>query len=716
MSVNLSPLGGAGWQFFDDNGVPLAGGKIFTYAAGTTTPAATYTSNSGGTAHSNPIILDAAGRVAEEIWLSVDQTYKFLLKDANDVLIGTYDNIYGIVGADIPGTVNVENFTGNGTQTTFILAAPPGGVNNTQVFINGVYQFKNTYSVSGTALTFTQAPPPAASSIEVLRFSTFSVGTLNADQVIYDPAGAGAVATTVQAKLRETVSVKDFGAVVNGVTNDTVAIQAALDSGASSVILGNGTSVVNGTLTIPAGVTLQGSSVVSEYFPGGPGSANIGSTLLKPSTGTNGPIVILQSSSGLSSCYLKHLKTGGATTGIIQVGLTGANSVYNTHITNVNLYGDLTADITGATTCYGIFYPDGQVTPNTYQRYFNRTSDFYISHCDVAIRLGANCNANNFTGFITRQCYQHILIDGIASNQQSVENTFTGFTCANIGTLPTTATTVFNLKNYALFNVFSGYATEANGAAFSIDSTSNYNIFNGNQNETTASFVPPGGIAGPSAGSLTSIYAAPQSIEQFSNMMLPGLATGAKYDLGLIGSKQSMIQKISLGDGLPTLDGAGTLVAGASSSRSIIQLNSTVFIKAAQPNFRGRLTLWVSGVGTATHMCSVDFGYIVSNTGTSAGLFEVYDVNLTPSASNFISGLYFISGATGATQMKIAMVGGNLSAAQAGSVVASLDLDVFAPIGYARDTYFQHTFTSTTVTANDVTNAVSMLTVAETPV
>jgi hypothetical protein len=96
MSVNLSPLAGAGWQFFTNNGVPLAGGKLETYLAGTTTPAATYTSSSGGTANTNPIVLDSAGRTASEVWLTQGTSYKFILKDASDVLIGTYDNISGI--------------------------------------------------------------------------------------------------------------------------------------------------------------------------------------------------------------------------------------------------------------------------------------------------------------------------------------------------------------------------------------------------------------------------------------------------------------------------------------------------------------------------------------------------------------------------------------------------------------------------------------------
>lgn len=96
MSVFLSPLGGAGWQFFSDDGAPLSGGRLTTYAAGTTTPAATYTSTSGGTANTNPIVMDAGGRFESEIWLTQGVAYKFVLSDSSGVVLGTYDDIQGI--------------------------------------------------------------------------------------------------------------------------------------------------------------------------------------------------------------------------------------------------------------------------------------------------------------------------------------------------------------------------------------------------------------------------------------------------------------------------------------------------------------------------------------------------------------------------------------------------------------------------------------------
>ena len=170
MTVNLSALAGAGQQFFDNNGVILSGGKLYSYAAGTTTPQATYTSASGSTAHTNPIILDSAGRVSTgEIWVTAGSNYKFALYTSANVLIATYDNITGI----------------NGT----------------------------------------------------------SIAT-NASLVAYDPAGAGAVATTVQAKLRQYVSVLDYGAVGNGVADDSTAISNAIATG-KSVYFPAGTYLCN---------------------------------------------------------------------------------------------------------------------------------------------------------------------------------------------------------------------------------------------------------------------------------------------------------------------------------------------------------------------------------------------------------------------------------------------------------------------------------------
>jgi len=97
MAVNLSPIGGVAAQFFDNSGNVLSGGKIFTYAAGTTTPQSTYTSAGGTTPLANPIILDAAGRVPTgEIWLTDGLQYKFIIKTSTDVQIGSYDNIIGI--------------------------------------------------------------------------------------------------------------------------------------------------------------------------------------------------------------------------------------------------------------------------------------------------------------------------------------------------------------------------------------------------------------------------------------------------------------------------------------------------------------------------------------------------------------------------------------------------------------------------------------------
>jgi len=100
----LSPL--AKTQFVDVAGEPLVGGKLYTYAAGTTTPQTTYTDSSGANANSNPIILDTRGEAS--IWLG-SNAYKFKLTDPNDSEIWTVDYI------SAPSTALSPVFAGNVT-------------------------------------------------------------------------------------------------------------------------------------------------------------------------------------------------------------------------------------------------------------------------------------------------------------------------------------------------------------------------------------------------------------------------------------------------------------------------------------------------------------------------------------------------------------------------------------------------------------------------
>jgi hypothetical protein len=85
-----------------------------------------------------------------------------VLETSAGVLIASYDN----VGSSFNATAIIANFTGNGSTVAFTLASAPSSENSTNVYINGVYQQKNTYSVAGAVLTFSEAPP-VTSTIEV---------------------------------------------------------------------------------------------------------------------------------------------------------------------------------------------------------------------------------------------------------------------------------------------------------------------------------------------------------------------------------------------------------------------------------------------------------------------------------------------------------------------------------------------------------------------
>lgn len=152
-------------------------------------------------------------------------------------------------GATGATSITRDDFTGDGVTTAFTLGAEPGALGEALIVtIDGLYQEAANYSVSGTTLTFTTAPP-LGSAIETMSFVVSAFGTTTANLVSYAPAGLGAVTRTVESKLRETVSVKDFGAVGDGVTDDTAAIQAALLA-SKTVYFPNGTYLISDVLTL----------------------------------------------------------------------------------------------------------------------------------------------------------------------------------------------------------------------------------------------------------------------------------------------------------------------------------------------------------------------------------------------------------------------------------------------------------------------------------
>lgn len=95
-SVLLSPVGN-GQQFFDNNGLPLAGGLIYQYQAGSSTLLTTYTTNNGIVANANPIVLDASGRPPNEIWMQAGYSYKFIIQTSAGATLQTLDNLYPIL-------------------------------------------------------------------------------------------------------------------------------------------------------------------------------------------------------------------------------------------------------------------------------------------------------------------------------------------------------------------------------------------------------------------------------------------------------------------------------------------------------------------------------------------------------------------------------------------------------------------------------------------
>lgn len=363
MTVNLSLIAGAGWQFLDDNGVPLTGGKLYIYAAGTTTPATTYTTSAGNVANANPIVLDAAGRVSAEIWITEGTSCKFVLKNSNDVQIWSHDNIQG--AGDFSAAI-----------------------------ANVYTELANTSDVAqGDALIgFKQSTEAGVIS--------------------------GAVARTVHQKFQSYVDVKDFGAAGDGIQDDTVFIQNALNSVSSTnggrILIPDGVYKVTDVLLMQSNTVIEfvGSFKVTAMPTGGyeavlatdppNGASNI--TILNPQIDLNN---IVPASAILIRDTSQNIRIEG---GHLR---NGANSTSFTGGRGINIEGgDTPTDVTVSGTTIDNCWEGVSLSGGTGQSTSNiSVSNLTINNCQSAIGLSGNAAGYPHTGAAMQGVFNNISIN-----------------------------------------------------------------------------------------------------------------------------------------------------------------------------------------------------------------------------------------------------------------------------------------------------------------
>lgn len=538
------------------------------------------------------------------------------------------------------------------------------------------------------------SPVSPADVVPVVQGGVTKKASLN--ELGFVAAGSG-VTRTIQSKLRDVVSALDYGADNTGVADSTNAIQLALNEN-NIVFLPAGRYRINGTLNVPLGGVMHGETNTGDYFPGHPGKD--GTLLFKDSASSAGPIVRLKECSGIHHLQFDHQKINGGTDGII--GMDPVATTTYASMDNIYIMGHRTTDTTGATSCIGIKF-DGSATTARVQ-FANRVSNYHITNCDIGVFLGGLANVNVFTNGITRECHVHYELKGNATHG-CIENVFSGLTCYTIVTMSPLAI-CFKLTQYAAYNVFVGYTTEAYGYEFSegVTGISN-NLFLGQSNEN-ASWTSQANLR----------YMQPENVSNFAKYFLASKTTN---DRNVVGTGATYFEQFFIDGTMPEANNnAGTFQASDPDSKVIFRFNST-FTFLNFKSFGARLKVYVYGnSGSGMHVADVTFKYLVADSATPpyAAKLCVDQVFNNPSGGQ-ITGLYFITGKTGGVPMGIGLVCGNFGAFQVVNIRCVLEYEVF---DFATDSDFFTNYvglsskTTAAATANDVTDSISLLTVAQT--
>ena len=231
-------------QFFDASGSPLVGGKVFTYAAGTTTPLETYTDETGTTPNTNPVILDSRGEC--NLWFSPASSYKVVLKSATDVLQWTVDNIstYGTLASQNSNNVAITGGTITGVTLTVNVIGDVSG--NAGTVTNGVYldavQTVTNKTLSGMA---------SASTVKDSLGTDYTIGFRSVPQSLNTTAAASDIGKHLYVSATTTVPSGVFVAGNEFLVVNSSASTVTLTQGAGTTLRLGGTATT-GSRTIAA--------------------------------------------------------------------------------------------------------------------------------------------------------------------------------------------------------------------------------------------------------------------------------------------------------------------------------------------------------------------------------------------------------------------------------------------------------------------------------
>jgi len=208
-------------QFIDAAGAPLAGGKLYTYAAGTTTPQASYTDSTGATANSNPVILDSRGEA--NVWLG-EAVYKFKLTDANDVEIWTVDYIAA------PTTALSPVLSGNVTISTDSSGSA----------------LKITQTGTGNVMTVQDSVDPDATPFVINSAGLVGLGTVAPAEAL-DIDNNGKIQFSASGTARTIISADATNSTIDVKDNRNFVVKT--NGGTVMTVAGSGSTTFTGSVT-----------------------------------------------------------------------------------------------------------------------------------------------------------------------------------------------------------------------------------------------------------------------------------------------------------------------------------------------------------------------------------------------------------------------------------------------------------------------------------